>query len=57
MQACVWLIAVPWVTCLAWRLAFLRSFEELPRLLAERANVLAIATDCIQVGRWLGGGA
>jgi E3 ubiquitin-protein ligase MARCH6 len=47
--ACVWLIAVPWITCLAWRLAFLRSFDEVPRLLRERWNVLAIATDCIQV--------
>lgn len=51
--ACVWLIAVPWITCLAWRLAFLRSFDEVPRLLRERWNVLAIATDCIQVG-WVG---
>lgn len=48
--ACVWLIAVPWITCLAWRLAFLRGFDEVPRLLRERWNVLAIATDCIQVG-------
>lgn len=44
-----WLIVVPWITCLAWRLAFLRSFTEVPRVLRERCNVLAVATDCIQV--------
>lgn len=26
--SCVWLIVVPWITCLAWRLAFLRGFNE-----------------------------
>jgi hypothetical protein len=24
----VWLILVPWLTCLAWRLAFVRGFNE-----------------------------
>eukprot|EP00879_Flechtneria_rotunda_P007361 GHRR01007722.1.p1 GENE.GHRR01007722.1~~GHRR01007722.1.p1 ORF type:complete len:483 (+),score=231.52 GHRR01007722.1:81-1529(+) len=46
--SCVWLVVVPWLTCLASRLAFLRSFDEVPRLLQERCNVLAVATDCIQ---------
>jgi len=49
--ALVWLIFVPWITCLAWRLAFVRSLDDVSRLLRERWNVLAIATDCIQVGR------
>lgn len=47
--ALVWLIFVPWITCLAWRLAFVRSLDDVSRLLRERWNVLAIATDCIQV--------
>eukprot|EP00878_Enallax_costatus_P015653 GHUV01016398.1.p1 GENE.GHUV01016398.1~~GHUV01016398.1.p1 ORF type:complete len:583 (+),score=214.88 GHUV01016398.1:294-2042(+) len=48
LVSCVWLILVPWITCLAWRLAFLRRLDEVPKLLIERCNVLAVATDCIQ---------
>jgi hypothetical protein len=55
-QACVWLAVVPWVTCLAWRLAFLHGLHEVPRLLRERANLLAVATDCIQVRVCVWGG-
>lgn len=49
MVACFWLLVVPWLTCLAWRLAFVRALEEVPPLVRERLHVLGLATDCIQV--------
>jgi len=45
----LWLVVVPLVTCLAWRLAFLSAFDDVPRLLRARCSLLAAATDCVQV--------
>lgn len=44
----VWLILVPLGTGLAWRVAFASSCAEIPMILSQRLNILAIATDCLQ---------
>ena len=47
--SCLWLAVVPWVTCLAFRLAFLPSLSAAAASAALRARLtpLAVAFDCV----------